>query len=146
MKSLFVQQNGQTQGPFTEAQLRTMLIGGALSPDVLSAAEGDSEWRPLHQNLSVRPIQPARAPASIKTLRAQSTYTLGRVMLNIWLVLSLIGCVILTILPFTSQRLEDFEYVAIGLAGAMVCLILHELGQAMFDRADCAINAALCQK
>jgi hypothetical protein len=147
MKPLFVQHDGQTQGPFTYAQLSTMLDSGALPADALSAAEGDSDWRPLIENLPGRPPMSAKAaPSTIKKLRADSAYSLGRVMLNLWLFLSLVGCVILIILPFASQQVDDFEYLAIGLAGAIICLILHELGLAMFDRADCALAAALRQK
>jgi hypothetical protein len=61
---LYLYQNGEQFGPYTEDQISSMLTSGALSRDDLVWHEGLTEWQPLHVIFSlpapVAPLAPAR--------------------------------------------------------------------------------------
>ncbi len=87
------------------------------------------------------PIPPVTLPPAqaAEPLRAVSAYRAGRAMLHLWLILSLLGGVVVFVFPFVSGSPRVAECIAVGVAVVMNGIILHALGQAMFDRADCAL-------
>ncbi len=52
-----INNGGQTSGPFTEDQLRTMLSEGTVSTTTLAWREGTADWKPLSEFLG-SPAQP----------------------------------------------------------------------------------------
>jgi len=68
--NIYLYLNDQQTGPYTEEQLRTMLISGTINTEQLSWHEGLAEWQPLKTILSIAPIPtpPQRiAPTTVTT-------------------------------------------------------------------------------
>jgi hypothetical protein len=69
--SLYLYQNNQQTGPFTEDQIGQMLRTGIISPDTLGWKEGMSDWEPLSgftslANTGLPPTPPVRkSPLSL---------------------------------------------------------------------------------
>jgi len=54
--NIYLYLNDQQTGPYTEEQLRTMLVSGTINTEQLSWHEGLAEWQPLKTILSIAPI------------------------------------------------------------------------------------------
>ena len=67
---IFVNANGQQQGPYSPEEVQDALSRGSLSPDDLCWHEGLSQWQPIASVLASAqrpPDPPTPAPASAKT-------------------------------------------------------------------------------
>ncbi len=60
---VFVAVNGQTTGPFDEAQLKTMIQAGNLKPDTLIWKEGMANWSAASTVAEMQPLLVAAKPA-----------------------------------------------------------------------------------
>lgn len=67
---LYLHQNGEQVGPYTEDQISSMLASGGLSQNDIVWHEGLTEWQPIHVVFS---LSAAIAP------RLQSNALVGRV-------------------------------------------------------------------
>jgi len=69
---IYLYQNDQQVGPFTEEAIRGMVASGAISPDDLGWHEALPEWQPLHTFISfaAAPAAPAFAPAPFAAAQA----------------------------------------------------------------------------
>lgn len=62
---IFIAQNGQKRGPFTQEQIQAMLASAEISLADIAWAEGHDNWKPLHVILGVsQPGQPLAASAA----------------------------------------------------------------------------------
>lgn len=78
---LYLNQNGEQVGPYTEEQISAMIHGGALTRDDIVWHEGLSEWQPIHTVFDLpAPIAPP-APAYQAPRPAPSES--GTVMTNV---------------------------------------------------------------
>lgn len=62
-KPYFLLENGNSRGPFTLGQLRSMWGTGTITINTMHCQEGDGHWRPLSSSLHLLEPPPAVAPA-----------------------------------------------------------------------------------
>jgi Zn-dependent protease with chaperone function len=69
--NFYIQEKGETRGPFPEDDLRERIYSGALPRLALGCPEGGTEWVPLESLLSQRksPTSAAVTPVSLERLR-----------------------------------------------------------------------------
>lgn len=60
---LFLHQNGEQAGPYSEKQIAAMLVSGAITRDDIVWREGLADWQPLHSVLNVPQTVAPKAPA-----------------------------------------------------------------------------------
>lgn len=60
---IFVAVNGQTTGPFNEAQLKTMIAAGNLKPETLVWKDGMANWAAASTVAALQPLMVAAKPA-----------------------------------------------------------------------------------
>jgi len=66
LTKIYIQQDGQKTGPFTNDELREKTYSGELSRSTLACAEGEAEWLPLETLLSrTQQPPPPTAPLSV---------------------------------------------------------------------------------
>jgi type II secretory pathway pseudopilin PulG len=101
--NIFIAENEQQKGPFTEDQLRKMLAEGKLSPTDLAWHEGLSGWLPLNQILDISTTQPGITPPPVPSRRFNPTGPGKNEPLATWSLvlgcLSLVGCTLFAAIP-----------------------------------------------
>lgn len=98
---LFLVLNGQSAGPFEEAQVRAMLAGGQAAPETLACPVGGTEWQPLGGVLG------GGAPAAMPLAPYQGSFptavapapTNGLAIASLVLGCAALGCCGVTSLP-----------------------------------------------
>jgi hypothetical protein len=73
--NIYLYLNDQQTGPYSEEQLREMLVAGNINPLQLAWHEGLTEWQPLNTILSIVPVfppPPSRLQSTIVTTQLTS--------------------------------------------------------------------------
>jgi GYF domain 2 len=85
--SLYLYQNEQRTGPFSEEQVRQMLQAGTVSPDTLAWKEGIADWSPLGTFLSPSGLAIPPAPRPRTSILGLISFVFSLVALVVWAVL-----------------------------------------------------------
>ncbi len=113
MDATYVVLNGESKGPFTQAQVRDMLARGEVTPETLGWYEGLANWLPLSQILGASASAPAPMASLAPATTAGSTETgfskeeLRHICwaqnLLMWAVLAnIVGALLIKVLPFVG--------------------------------------------
>jgi hypothetical protein len=87
--SYFIEQDGESKGPYTIGQLRSMWNMGGITGKTMHCQEGDSEWRPLSTILEQLepPTPPAGTQPSVvlaKPTKSRGVYIILGLFLACW--------------------------------------------------------------